>query len=76
MYKVGDWLKNIHTGHLVEISEVFTNMDGIHNYCVKKLNTERTQYSTFNYSILQSNFELLPLARLLYKNNITSEVIK
>jgi hypothetical protein len=72
MYKLGDWLKNIHTGQVIEIIEVISNSDGIHQYVVKK-SDRNPMYTTgatrVNYTVLLENYELLKLARLLYYNN-------
>lgn len=73
-YKVGDWIKNRHTGYMLEIIEVIRTDDGIHQYRVKEINKDYPKINLLNYMILQSFYELLPLARLLYTKKVTSEV--
>lgn len=76
-YKVNDWLKNRHTGQLIEVVEVKTENIGQHMYTVKKIYNNPTSWNKtfcYNYSILQEHYELLPLARLLYSKKVTSEV--
>ena len=69
-YKLGDRLKNRHTGHLVEIIEVISNSDGIHQYVVKKPDKDMMRTQRVNYSILLEHYELMKLARLLYYKKV------
>lgn len=71
-YKVGDWLKNKHTGQLVEIVHVNRTSDGVHMYTINKLDNEyRLRLGQFfsNYTSLQEFYEPAPVAQLLYRSN-------
>jgi hypothetical protein len=70
-YKLGDWLKNIHTGQMIEITAINKTADGIHLYSVQRVDNSYRRLSIISYSVLQENYEFMKLARLLYMNNIS-----